>query len=510
MPTGSFVEQQQLAAELSPAEFIAELERAEVELRSGNLKQAEKLCRRLVDADDSQPHAHYVMGLALYRLHRIEESADALRKAVALAPDEARYCMDLGTCCQQLQLQDEAVRYLEKAASLNPDDTESLMRLATAHSDPGRFDKAQEAYERAIERDPAAGGAHYGLAMIKQYQQGDPQIELMRKTLDAGGLDLENEASICFALGRAEDQLGRVDEAMDLFHRGNRVKRGLNPFSIETERANTLGIIQAFPAEIFERSREDGNPSELPVFVFGMPRSGTTLVEQILDSHPSIHGAGEINYLWRIVSRIGKWLPAGKTLPGAVAEVDPEAWAALGKQYVDNVRVLDESAQRIVDKLPFNYTLTGIIKLMLPNAHIVHCVRDPRDTCLSCYLTSFGGDRGFTSDLSELGETYRLYRQLMNHWEKVLPGEIYEISYEKLVANQETESRRLLDHIGMEWSDDCLNFHHNARLVTTASMTQVRRPAYKTSIARWRRYEDHLGPLMGALGDLSQYGIEEE
>jgi hypothetical protein len=137
---------------------------------------------------------------------------------------------------------------------------------------------------------------------------------------------------------------------------------------------------------------------------------------------------------------------------------------------------------------------------MLPNAHIVHCVRDPRDTCLSCYLTSFGGDRGFTSDLSELGETYRLYRQLMDHWKKVLPGEIYEISYEKLVANQEAESRQLVDHIGMEWSDDCLNFHRNARLVTTASMTQVRQPAYKTSIGRWKRFEDHLGPLRSADG----------
>jgi tetratricopeptide (TPR) repeat protein len=510
MPTDASMEQLKLGARLSPAEFIAELERAEAELRSGNLSQAEKLSRRLIDADDKQPHAHYILGLAQYRSGRIKQASDSLRKALALAPDEARYCMDLGTCCQQLQLQDEAVEYFEKAASLNPDDTESLMRLATAHSDPGRFDKAQEAYERALKRNPAAGGAHYGLAMIKRYKKDDPQIELMRKTLEAGGLDLENEAAICFALGRAEDQLDRIDEAMELFHRGNRVKRGLNPFSIETERANTRRIIESFPVEIFDKAKDGGDPSDIPVFVFGMPRSGTTLVEQILDSHPKIYGAGELNYLWRIVGRIGQWLPAGKNLPGAVGEVDPEAWVELGKRYVDSISAFDKSALRIVDKLPFNYTLTGIIKLMLPNAHIVHCVRDPRDTCLSCYLTSFGGDRGFTSDLSELGETYRLYRQLMDHWKKVLPGEIYEISYEKLVANQEAESRQLVDHIGMEWSEDCLNFHRNARLVTTASMTQVRQPAYKTSIGRWKRFENHLGPLLNALGELNQYGIEEE
>ena len=510
MPTGSSAEQLKLAARLSPVEFDAELERAEMELRAGNVRQAEKLCRRLVEADDSHPHAHYIMGLALFRLRRIKDSADSLRKALALSPDEARYCMDLGTCCQQLQLDDEAVLNLEKAADLNPTDTESLMRLATAHSDRGRFDDAQKAYERALERDPAAGGVHYGLAMIKNYQEGDPQIDLMRQALEMDGLDPENEVAICFALGRAEDQMDHVDSAMQLFHRGNRIKRGLNEFSIEAERANTKRIIRAFPAEIFEAEREAGDPSEVPVFIVGMPRSGTTLVEQILDSHPLIHGAGEINVLWRIVGRTRRWLPAGKSLPDAVGEVPAEAWEALGKGYVDSVRPYDKSAQRIVDKLVFNYTLAGVIRLMLPNAHIIHCVRDPRDTCVSCYLTSFGGDRGFTCDLSELGETYRLYRQLMNHWEKVLPGGLIEVSYEKLVSDQETESRRLLDRIGMEWSNDCLNFHRNPRLVTTASMTQVRQPAYKTSIARWKRYEQHLGPLMDALGDLSQYGIEEE
>ncbi|MGI9264905.1 MAG: tetratricopeptide repeat protein, partial [Gammaproteobacteria bacterium] len=485
MPTHSGTEEQHIAASLSAAEFGAELERAEMELRTGNVAQAEKICRRLIEADDSQPHSHYLMGLALYRLRKIEESADSFRKALKLAPEEARYSMDLGTCCQQLQLDDEAVHHLERAADLNPGDTESLMRLATAHSDRGRFEEAQSAYERALERDPASGGVHYGLAMIKRYTEDDPQIDLMRRTLETGGLEAENEAAICFALGRAEDQLDRVDDAMKMFHRGNKIKKGLNEFSIEAERANTRRIIRSFPAEVFENKGEAGDPSPLPVFVLGMPRSGTTLVEQILDSHPRIHGAGEINHLWRIVSRVGEFLPPGRSLPDAVREVSKEGWDTLGQRYIENIRAYDDVAERIVDKLPFNYTLAGVIKLMLPNAHIVHCVRDPRDTCVSCYLTSFGGDRGFTSDLAELGETYRLYRELMDHWKKVLPGGIYEVSYEKLVSDQEAESRRLLEQIGMDWSDDCLNFHRNARLVTTASMTQVRQPAYKTSIARW-------------------------
>jgi hypothetical protein len=169
-----------------------------------------------------------------------------------------------------------------------------------------------------------------------------------------------------------------------------------------------------------------------------------------------------------------------------------------------------ETADRVIDKLTFNYTMLGMIRLMLPNARIVHCVRDPRDTCTSCYLTSFGNDRGFTSDLAELGETYRLYWRLMRHWQAVLPGRIHEVGYEALIGDLEGETRRLLDFLGLEWAPECLEFHANRRPVATASMTQVRRPAYRSSIGRWRRYERHLGPLLEALGDLAQYGIEDD
>jgi hypothetical protein len=241
-----------------------------------------------------------------------------------------------------------------------------------------------------------------------------------------------------------------------------------------------------------------------------MPRSGTSLVEQILASHPRVHGAGEINDLWRIVGGLGRALPPGAKQPEDIGKAPPEVWSQLGERYVRALRRYSADADRITDKLPFNYTLAGIVRLMLPNARIIHCIRDPRDTAISCYLTSFQSDRGFTFDLAEIGETYRLYWDLMEHWRRVLPGGFHEVHYESLVEDPEGQSRALVGYLGLDWSEDCLRFFENPRAVTTASMTQVRRPVYKSSVGRWRRYRDYLAPLLQGLGDLQRYGVEND
>ena len=283
---------------------------------------------------------------------------------------------------------------------------------------------------------------------------------------------------------------------MHYYHRGNRRKRALTDFSIEAERANIRRIIDSFGPEVFERFAGCGDPSRLPVFIIGMPRSGTTLVEQIIASHPAVHGAGELNDLWRILGGIGPWLPTGRNLPEAVADVDPEAWAELGQRFVKRLQRYNKDALRITDKLPFNYTLAGIIRIMLPGARIIHCVRDPRDTCVSCYTTSFQSDRGFTCDLADLGETYRLYWQLMNHWRARSPAGCSRSAMNIWSGISKANhaawwtisvwTGRMHASISMQ----------TPRRVMTASMTQVRQPAYQTSIGRWRRYQDHIQPLL--------------
>jgi len=494
---------------LSEPELAAELERVARMLKEMRVAEAVDLARRLVAAAPEHAHAAYLLGLAVHRQGSAKEAADELRRAVELAPDTARYRMDLGACYSQLGDFESAVNELERAIELDAQDLEACMRLATLHSDRGDFERCAAAYEEALRRDPASGAPLYGLANVKRLQADDPRVCRQIEVIETRQLEPLNEAVSCFAVARILDQDDDLDQAMKFYNRGNRRKRELSDFSIEAERANTQRIIDSFDPGVFERFAGCGDPDPLPVFIIGMPRSGTTLVEQILSSHSAVHGPGELNDLWRTLGGIGTWLPEGRSLPEAVAEVDPAAWAELGQRFIKRLRRYNRNALRITDKLPFNYTLAGIIRIMLPQARIIHCVRDPRDTCVSCYTTSFQSDRGFTCDLTELGQTYRLYWQLMTHWRAVLPGGLFEVRYENLVSDLDIEARRMVDYLGLDWSDECLDFHENPRRVLTASMTQVRQPAYTSSIGRWQRYQDHIQPLLAALGDLRQYGIDE-
>jgi uncharacterized protein (TIGR02466 family) len=500
----------QRRARLSTEELATELGRAQSLYQSNALGEAEKLLDRLLEAAPDAPGVHHLAGMIHFRKGRKEAAVEALQRTVELVPGEPRYLIDLGSCLTNAGRYDEAVTYLERAAEADPAGTDALMRLAMIHNEQGRVDEAARDYERVIERDPRNGGAHYGLAMSVDFASGDPRIARMRQVLDRYTLPPRSEATIAIALGRALDQTGDVAEAMKYYTRGNRAKRGLVPFDIAEERANNARLIESFPRELFGEHANCGDDSEVPVFIVGMPRAGSTLLEQILDSHPRIHGAGEINDLWQVASRLGEWLPPGGRMPEDVGRIGAAGWTELGRRYVARLTAHAADADRIVDKLPFNYTMIGLIRLMLPRARVIHCVRDPRDTCISCYTTSFGNDRGFTTDLAELGETYRLYWRLMQHWQSVLPGMVHEVRYERLVDDLETTTRETLDFLGLEWSDDCLEYHRNPRLVTTASMTQVRQPAYRSSIGRWRRYEPHLGALLEALGDLTDYGIEPD
>jgi len=495
---------------LSETEVRAEVNRIDELMRDGKLGAAREKVESLVGAAGDLPEVRHLAGRIAYQVGRFNEAAEHLSTACELAPEEPRCHADYGACLQQMGRLESAVVHLEKSAALSSSDTESLMRLASVHSDRGDFEAARGAYGRVLERDPKSGGAHYGLASLKTFTDDDPQIAQLRALTADPALEPNNEATICFALGRALDQLNRLDESMAMYARGNRIKRELTDFDIESERINIERIITAFGPELFEKFHGVGDLSQVPVFIFGMPRSGTTLVEHILASHPRVYGAGEINDLWRIVSGIGRVLPPGSKQPEDIGKAPPEIWRQLGHRYVRSVRRFSSDADRITDKLPFNYTLAGIIRLMLPNARIIHCVRDPRDTGLSCYLTSFQNDRGFTCDLAEMGETYRLYWDLMEHWRAVLPGGFHDVRYESLVTDPEEQSRALVDYVGLEWSDNCLRFFENPRSVATASMTQVRQPIYSSSVGRWRRYRDHLGPLLQGLGDLRHYGVDED
>lgn len=473
------------------------LDRAEARLRAMDFDGAVELARDAVVRAPESTRARRLLASALFPKGETREAADLLARVLEDVPDDLRTRLDLAVCLQGLGRLDDATRHFEVAVEMSPGSLEALSRLGNAYANGGRLDDARRTFESLLAIEPAMAGAHYELATLKRFEAGDPQIEQMREVMASGRLDVRQQATLCFALGRALDQVGELDEAMACFHRGNRLKRDLTDFSLEDERARVDAIREAYTDDA--PAGATGDPSELPVFIVGMPRSGSTLVEQILAAHPGVHGAGELNELAWVLKDLAPWLPADDRLPEAAPRLPAEAWGELGRRYLGHLRRYDDDALRIVDKMPFNYLHVGAIRRMLPRARIIHTVRDPRDTCVSCYLTSFRHARGFSFDMADLAGTWRLYDELMSHWRDVCPDAFLDVRYEDLVDDTESGARRLIDYLGLEWDDACLRFSESTRTVTTASRAQVRSPVYRTSIGRWRRYADHLAPLIDAL-----------
>ncbi len=463
---------------------------------ASRFEEAHRLCRLIHETLPEDHEAWYVRAMAAWKSGDLESAEEFMLRALEIAPDNARYWDDYGWCLRMMLRPEESAAAYRKALTLNPDNVGSYINIAALLADMNLPDEAQQAYKDAIERQPDCGTAYFGLALMKRFKEGDPEIAAMEKLIDETGMSDRDRSNLFFALGSAYDNMENYDKAFEYFVEGNRVKRSTVQFDSQDEIKNAQRIIRTFTPEFANRSPNSAPSSELPVFILGMPRSGTTLVEQILDSHPKVVGAGEINDLWRCINTVSAHLPPGAQIPEAIRDVPGNVWRDIGRSYVEIIRRYGLEANRIVDKLPFNYTLVGLIRLMLPQAHIIHCVRNPLDTCLSCYVNSFSDDRGFTYDLEDLGHTFVSYQSLMNHWKNLYPSDfLIDIEYEALVSNPETETRRIIDFIGLEWSDDCLQFHKNKRIVNTASFVQVRKPMYKSSIGRWKLYAKHLEPL---------------
>jgi hypothetical protein len=307
-----------------------------------------------------------------------------------------------------------------------------------------------------------------------------------------------------FALGKARLDAGDPDRAFIHLEQGNRLKRETFEYDSVLALQRIDAVRETFTPQLLQRfsGMGAGHPTEVPVFVIGMPRSGTTLIEQILASHPLMQGAGELLLLSRLVPGLSpaQPYPCPPVYPPLLTEMPPVRLTRLGREYESQLRELHPGKARVIDKAPLNFLYAGFIHLVLPNARIIHCRRDPLDTCLSCYMHTFNGDMTFAYDQTELGSYYRRYEALADHWRKVLPRERYtEVRYEDIVENFEPEARRLVEFCAMPWSEDCLGFHQSDRQVRTASAIAVRKPVYRSSVGRSRAYTPHLRPLIDAL-----------
>jgi hypothetical protein len=317
----------------------------------------------------------------------------------------------------------------------------------------------------------------------------------MAALLEQGGLQARDDRiALNYALGKAWMDAGDAERAFAYLNEGSRLKRATFAYDPNATEIWMRSIAEAFPADMVERLGGGGASSELPVFVLGMPRSGTSLIEQILASHPKVHGAGELSALSRIVDMYGVY-------PDMLRSLTPEAATQIGQTYLNEITPLAGTHSRLVNKMPSNFLFAGLITLALPQARIIHVRRNPVDNCLSCYTKLFAKEQLFTYDLAEMGRFYRNYEALMDHWRAILPADKFmEVQYEELVADQEGQSRRMVDFLGLKWDKACLRFDKTARIVRTASVNQVRQPIFKSSIDRWKPFAKELKPLLDALG----------
>ena len=461
--------------------------------------EALESCDRALALKPDYAEALNNRGVALRELMRPEEALTSYDRALRLEPDYAEALCNRANILTDLERPEEALASCEAALALKPDIADAFNAKGIALRMLGRLDEARGAIDKAIAIAPTRVVFYDNLVASGRMAPDDPHLRVMLAVAqDMPSLSESEQIALGFALGKALADIGDEEASFRHLLSANALKRRRTFY----DEAAVLGFLErtktAFATEMMRNNAGAGEPSCAPVFILGMPRSGTTLTEQILASHPEVFGAGEIPDFARAVAGFGAEGPLRS--PEAALQVSREQWRQLGADYLGRIRTRAPTAARIVNKMPDNFRFVGLIRLALPNARIIHVRRDAVDTCLSCFSTQFGGNLPHTYDLAELGRYYRAYEALMAHWRSLSPPEVMlEVRYEEIVADLEGQARRIVDHCGLEWDARCLAFHETVRPVHTASVTQVRQPIYKNAVQRWRRYERFLGPLLAEL-----------
>lgn len=488
------------ALALQPDNADAHLHMGNVLASLGQTALAEHHYRQTLAADPGSAAAHGNLARALLPQGRAAEAVAHAQKAIALEPDNPSGYMRLAAALDRLGQMDGALAAHQKAIALAPDDPSLRLALAQSLAGYGEMERAREAYRDVIARYPDQPNAYTLLAGVSKFKADDPELKKLSGFAGQPNISAQERSAVHFALGKTMEGLGDTDAAFDHFVQGNRLVAERAHYSpVEAERF-FAELKKAFSPEIVAQLGTGGEPDATPIFVLGMPRSGTSLVEQILASHPKVSGAGELA-LMSGLARQACVMRDTDMLSRAVPELEPHERGELGARYIAQLRPYAPDAPYIVDKMPANFLYIGLIHLILPNAKIIHCRRDARDNCLSIFKTSFTeGALAWSYDMKHLGAYYRLYDDLMAHWQRVLPHKIFTVQYEQMVAEQEAGSRALLTHCGLDWDDKVLQFHKTARPVHTASIAQVRQPIYKSSVGAADRYGDRLAPLWQALG----------
>jgi tetratricopeptide (TPR) repeat protein len=509
---------------------------ANVLMQLGHVGDAIQNYRRVVQLRPRHESAWHKLGLAYARAGLYSESADCLRRTIAIKPDNLEARVNLGIACERLGRWDEACEVYREALALDPENlrahqclfngllsggrlqdaaahyryvltlfrgnTDVMAGLASVYERMREYDQAYEALRPALEsgsRDVAVGCAYAGIA--RQTGRTRDAIAWLEK-IRSSDIAAPERARFYFQLARLYESEGEYERAFSCFGEANAAQR---PDEAMLERfASTYSTqveesIRIFTPEFMRSVAKASDGSRVPIFIVGMPRSGTSLVEQILASHPGVHGAGELDTMSDVAKLLARRIGGNQGYPGCMRNVSAADMEAASRHYLRAVASLAPNAARVTDKMPHNFLLLGLIHLLFPNAAILHCTRDVMDTCLSIYCNYFPDWHVYSTDLTVLGRYYRAYEKLMSHWREVLAIPMLEVRYEDLVQEPERNIRAMLEFCQLEWDTRCLTFHRNQRYVNTLSYEQVRRPMYTDAIGRWRHYHGYLEPLRAAL-----------
>jgi len=461
----------------------------------GQHRAAIDYSRRAIELDPLLPEAHLHFGNALLAINEMHAAEAAYHAGLEAAPEHAPLHVAHAMAERALGRVDEAAASTRRALAIHPDAGDAVALLGSLAIDRGRFEEAETLLKKALAMSPDLPEALIGLTAVRKMTAADAPWRDAAERVLARGLPVAHAIGLHHALGKYYDDVGDFHAAFEHHRRGHELARRSRPaYDRAATAARVTRTLGAFDRHALEALRPAGIASERPVFVFGMPRSGTTLVEQILASHPQVHGAGEMLF----------WQFGADAEFAAKPQQRAATIAALGRQYLALFAALPATVTRVIDKLPSNFKNLGLIHAALPGARFIHLERHPLDTCLSIYFQGFSAAHAYATDLGDLAHYYREYRRLMAHWRATLaPQTLLEMRYESLVDDPETWSRRMLEHIGLPWDPRCLEFHRTERPVLTASNWQVRQPISKGSIGRWRRYERFLGPLREAFGEVA-------
>ncbi len=502
--------------------------------KEGRLEDAERLYREVLRDNPKHVDAMRMLGRIALSAKRNADAERLLRRAIELAPDFGGAILDLARLLKEQNRFDEAVEFCNRLIELEPDNAQAHFQLAGTLAPAALTWRAIEAYRKTLELQPKFPGAHLGLghvlktvgrqdeaiaeyrecirlkpdngesywslANLKTYRLTDDDIAAMEAALRREDLTNQSRVNFLYAMAKAFEDRGDFDRAWSFYEKGNATQRRLEKYDpVQTEVMHDA-IIKVFDAGLLQEKAGGGSADDSPIFIVGLPRSGSTLIEQILASHSQVEGTSELPYLGRVATSLNRNRADGINYPEAVRELSAGHFAALGREYLGHAEMhRAEGKPRFIDKMPNNFPGIGFLHLILPNATIIDARRHPLDSCLSCFRQLFAKGQTFTYDLIDIGEYFLEYERLMDHWHAVLPGKVLTVQYEVLVNNFDVEVRRLLKHCGLPFEEACLRFYETERPVRTASSEQVRQPIHTRSIGFWRNYDDKLDQLKDVL-----------